>query len=44
MKVPGGWLVRSYTKVLEFNKDFVCSEALVFVPDENMEWVFNDKS
>lgn len=39
MRVPGGWLVHTYTKVLELNKDFICSEALAFVPDRDSEWV-----
>lgn len=39
MRVVGGWLVRTYTKVLEYNKDYSCSEALAFVPDKDSEWV-----
>lgn len=39
MRVPGGWLVRTYTKVLELNKDYTCSESLAYVPDKEAEWM-----
>jgi hypothetical protein len=35
MKVPGGWLVKSFT--IEASS-FVSSVALIFIPDPNYDW------
>lgn len=43
MRVPHGWIVRSYTTILEYGKYCTTSEALVYVPDVEAEWAI-DKS
>jgi hypothetical protein len=35
MKVPGGWLVRSFTLNL--------TEAICFFPDPKAEWIFDNE-
>jgi hypothetical protein len=43
MRVPHGWIVRTYTTILEFNKYCTTSEALVYVPDKEGEWYLEKK-
>ena len=40
--VHGGWIVHSSTQYIYHSQSGSCSEALIFVPDPNYEWVLDD--
>lgn len=38
MRVPGGWIVRSFTQTITGDKYFVNSESMVFIKDADKLW------
>ena len=43
LRVHGGWIVHHSTEVISGSETTVHSECMVFVPDENDDWMLESK-